>query len=172
MMENTIGNYRVKIFHFILKFVKDSELAEDLTQDVLLKIWIRREKISCLEDVEAYIFAMSKNHVMDHFNKLAKERTYQEEVWHLLQKAENTVESNLILKDIQDQLDVTLKALPPRQQQVIKLSLEKGLSLSEISEKLHIAPNTAKNHLNRALKVARSHMKPESFLLFLWAFLC
>jgi len=168
-MENMIGSYRVKIFHFILKFVKDSELAEDLTQDILLKIWIRREKISCLEDVDAYIFTMSKNHVMDHFNKLAKEKTYQEEVWHLLQRAENRVESEMILKDIQDQLDTLLKGLPPRQRQVFKLSLENGLSLNEISDKLHIAPNTAKNHLSRALKVARSQMKPESFLLLLWA---
>src|SRR5690606_30582976 len=120
-MEKTIGNYRLKIFHFILKFVKDSELAEDLTQDVLLKIWIRREKISCLQDMDAYIFTMSKNHVMDHFNKLAKEKAYQEEVWHLLQKDESRIESNLVLKDIQDQVGVMLKVLPPRQQQVFRL---------------------------------------------------
>ena len=170
-MEKTIGNYRLKIFHFILKFVKDSELAEDLTQDVLLKIWIRREKISCLQDMDAYIFTMSKNHVMDHFNKLAKEKAYQEEVWHLLQKDESRIESNLVLKDIQDQVGVMLKVLPPRQQQVFRLSVENGLSLNEISKKLHIAPNTVKNHLNRALKVARSQLKPESFLLFLWVFL-
>lgn len=170
-MENMIGTYRVKIFHFILKFVKDPELAEDLTQDILLKIWIRREKISSLADVDAYIFTMSKNHVMDHFNKLAREKIYQDEVWHLLQKAENRVESELILKDIQDQLDAMLKVLPPRQRQVFKLSLENELSLNEISDQLRIAPNTAKNHLSRALKVARSQMKPESFLLLIWVFL-
>ena len=172
MMEKSIGGYRTKIFCFILKFVKDAELAEDLTQDILLKIWIRRERILCLKDMDAYIFTMCKNHIIDHFNKLAKEKRYQEEVWHLLQKDENRVESNLLLEDIQDQLRVMLKVLPPRQQQVFKLSVENGLSLNEISEKLDIAPNTAKNHLNRALKAARSQLKPESFLLFLWAFLC
>ena len=170
-MEKSIGDYRTKILCFILKFVKDAELAEDLTQDILLKIWIRREHISPLKDMDAYIFTMSKNHVMDHFNKLVKERRYQEEVWHLMQKDENRVESNLMLEDIQNQLGVMLKILPPRQQQVFKLSIENGLSLHEISEKLHIAPNTAKNHLNRALKVARSQLKPESLLIFVWAIL-
>src|SRR5690606_2243970 len=120
-------------FCFILKFVKDAELAEDLTQDILLKIWIRRERILCLKDMDAYIFTMCKNHIIDHFNKLAKEKRYQEEVWHLLQKDENRVESNLLLEDIQDQLRVMLKVLPPRQQQVFKLSVENGLSLNEIS---------------------------------------
>jgi RNA polymerase sigma-70 factor (ECF subfamily) len=170
-MENKMENYRVRIHRFILKFVKDPALAEDLTQDVLLKIWIGREKISCLEDMDSYVLTMSKNHVMDHFKKLAKERSYQEEVWYLLQDSENRVESNLVTKDIEARLDAILKALPTRQQQIFELNHNKGLTLKEIAEKLNIAPNTVKNHLTRALKVVRSQMKPESFLLVIWIYL-
>lgn len=171
MMESKMENYRVRIYHFILKFVKDPEHAEDLTQDVMLKIWVRREKISCLEDIDAYILTMSKNHVMDHFKKLSKEKSYQEDVWYLMQFRENSVESNLETQEIEAQLNAILKGLPARQQQIYELNQTKGLSLREISEKLEISPNTVKNHLSRAFKVVRSQLKLNSFLLIPWLIL-
>ena len=163
--------YRVRIYHFILKFVKDPALADDLTQDVMLKIWVRREKISCLEDIDAYVLTMSKNHVMDHFKKLAKEKSYQEDIWRLLQYSENHVESNLATQEIEAQLDAILKGLPARQQQIYELNQSQGLTLKEISEKLEISPNTVKNHLTRAFKVVRSQLKLESFLIIPWLLL-
>jgi RNA polymerase sigma factor (sigma-70 family) len=132
-MENRIKNYRVRIYHFIQKFVKDSALAEDLTQDIMLKIWVNREKIFRLEDIDAYVMVMSRNHVMDHFKRLAKEKSYQEEVWRLMQNNEDRVESNLAVKDIEARLDAILKVLPKRQQQIFELNHKKGLTLKEIS---------------------------------------
>jgi RNA polymerase sigma-70 factor (family 1) len=170
-MENRIKNYRLRIYHFIQKFVKSSALAEDLTQDIMLKIWANREKIVCLEDIDAYVVAMARNLVMDHFKRLAKEKSYQEEVWRLMQKSGDRVESLLAVKDIEARLDAILKVLPRRQQQIFELNHKKGLTLKEIGSKLNIAPNTVKNHLSRALKVVRSQIRPESFLLIPWAFL-
>lgn len=167
-MEKQLKNYRVRIYHFMLKFVKDSALAEDLTQDVMLKIWLKKDKLSSMEALDSYILAMAKNHIFDHFKKLAKEKSYQKEVWHHLQNSENRTESKLATDDIQVQLDAILHELPPRQQQIYELNHDKGLSLQEIADQLNIAPNTAKNHLTRALKVIRSQMNPESFLWLAW----
>src|SRR5690554_4288250 len=141
-MEHKLGSYRVRIFHFILKFVKDPVLAEDLTQDVLLKVWIRREKISSLEDMDSYVMAMSKNHVLDHFKKLAKEKEYQEEVWQRIQKSEEKIVSALAARDIEAKLESILKELPARQQEIFGLSHDEGLNFKEIAAKLEIAPNT------------------------------
>src|SRR5690606_38984977 len=99
------------------------------------------------------------------FKKLAKEKAYQEEVWYFLQNSENRTESKLATLDIEFHLGAILSELPPRQQQIYELNRSKGLTLKEIAEQLDIAPNTAKNHLTRALKVIRSQMNPESFLL-------
>lgn len=160
-MNKDITAYRIKIYHFILKFVKNPFLADDLTQDVMLKIWERRAKISTLEEIDAYIMRMSKNHVIDHFKKLAKEKHYQEEIWLRMQKTENNITAGIITKEMEDQLNTILKNLPPRQQEIYTLNKEKGLSLIEISEMLDIAPNTVKNHLNRALKVIQTKIKSE-----------
>ena len=138
----------------------------------MLKIWVNHEKILCLEDIDAYVMVMSRNHVMDHFKRLAKEKSYQEEVWRLMQqRSEDRVESNLAVKDIEARLDAILKVLPKRQQQIFELNHNKGLSIKEIGTRLNLAPNTVKNHLTRALKVVRSQIRPESFLLIPLAFL-
>lgn len=167
MMNKNIASFRIKIYQFILKFVKNPALADDLTQDVMLKIWLRREKLSHLEEIEAYVMRMSKNHVMDHFKKLAKEKQYQEEIWVRMQKSENLVITPLFTKEMELQLDAILKELPPRQQEIYNLNKKEGLSLQEIADRLDIAPNTAKNHLSRALKVIRNQMNPESIYLIL-----
>ena len=66
---------RNKVYFFILKLVKDPTLAEDITQDIILKAWERKDKILGMENADFYVFKMAKNAVMDHFKKLAKEKS-------------------------------------------------------------------------------------------------
>src|SRR5690625_6148990 len=95
-MEKRMDYYRKKVYHFIDRFIKNQDLAEDLTQDVMIKIWSHRHRISQLSDPDNYILKMAKHHVLDHFKKLAREKEYQEEVWYHLQKRAQSVESNMV----------------------------------------------------------------------------
>ncbi|MBK8500863.1 MAG: sigma-70 family RNA polymerase sigma factor [Saprospiraceae bacterium] len=163
-MEEKLVGYRKRVYHFILKFVKDRQLADDLTQDVMVKVWLKRDVVFEYKSVDSYILAMSKNHVMDHFKRLAKEKTYQDEVWALMPQSEENVTSEIIHKELHTRLEEVVNELPPRQQEIYSMKYD-GLSLEEISAKLGIAPNTAKNHLSRALKVIRTTMQPETLIL-------
>lgn len=165
-MEIVIPYYRAKIYRFIVQFVKNTNLADDLTQDVMLKVWNRYEQLSTLKDADNYILKMAKNHVIDHFKKLAREKAYQEEVWYHLQKTENGTESKLVQQDIDAHLESVIKSLPARQQEVYALNKQEGLSLQEIAQTLGITVRTARNHLDRALKVIRNQMNSDSFWLW------
>lgn len=158
-MEEKLASYRKRIRQFILKFVKDPAMTEDLTQEVLVKIWLRRDKIKEFKALDSYIFTVSKNLVIDHFTRLAKERSYQEEIWSMLQNSQSQNPNYLDNGEIRAQLEAVVKELPPRQQEVFNLNND-GFSLPEISSKLGIAQNTVKNHLSRAMKVIRANMKP------------
>lgn len=159
--------YRTKVYKFIVLFTKNEELAEDLTQDVILKVWTRKAKLSNLEDLDNYILKMAKHHVIDHFKKLAREKKYQEEVWLRMKNSPLQADEKMIARDIENELDAIVMTLPQRQQEVFTLNHEKGLSLDEIATTLDIAPRTARNHLNRAMKVIRSQMNPESLMFWL-----
>lgn len=153
------------MYRFIVLFTKNEDLAEDLTQDVMLKVWSRRDQMESLEDMENYILKMAKHHVLDHFKKLAKEKAYQEEIWQRMSQSANRVESPLVTEEIEKELDAVVMTLPPRQQEIYTLSHRKGLTLDEIAVTLDIAPRTARNHLNRAMKVIRSQINPDSYLM-------
>lgn len=157
--------YREKVFRFIDRFVKNQDLTEDLTQDVMMKVWSHRHRISQLSDPDNYILKMAKHHVLDHFKKLAREKEYQEEVWYHMQKRAQSVESNMVQNEINQRLDAVIKTLPPRQQEIYTLNIRKGLSLEEIAATLDIAPRTARNHLNRARKKVRNQINPESYFI-------
>lgn len=151
---------RNKVYFFISKFVKDPNVAEDITQDIMLKVWDRKDIILEMENPDFYVFKMAKNAVMDHFKKLAKEKTLQEAVWLRMEKSENKTESHLNELDTIHKLELIIKELPQRQQEVFMLHHADELPLLEIAKELNIAQNTAKNHLFRALKVIRAQMKP------------
>ena len=159
--------YRAKVYRFILQFVKNHALAEDLTQDIMLKIWRKYEKLAALEDVDNYILKMAKNHVIDHFKKLVREKAYQEEIWHRIQKSANTVESKLAEKDMNAHLEAVIRSLPLRQREVYMLSKREGLSLHEIASALGITARTARNHLDRALKTIRDKMNTDTLLFWI-----
>lgn len=159
--------YRMRVYRFIFLFTKNDDLADDLTQDVMFKIWARRDQILTLEDIDNYILKMAKHHVIDHFKKLAREKEYQEEIWHRMKHSTNYEEAPLVTEEIEQELDAIVLTLPARQQEVYTLNQRKGLTLDEIAMTLDIAPRTARNHLNRALKVIRSQMNPETFLFWL-----
>lgn len=99
---------------------------------------------------------------------MAREKKYQEEIWLRMQlSATLPADHPLITQEIEKELDAIVMTLPQRQQEVFTLNHQKGLSLEEIASTLDIAPRTARNHLNRALKVIRSQMNPESLMIWL-----
>lgn len=166
-MENGMPYYRARVYRFIVQFVKNPALAEDLTQDIMLKVWCRHEQLSALKDLDNYILKMAKNHVLDHFKKLAREKNYQESIWHHLQTGTNTIENKLVDKDINAHLKTVIQSLPLRQQEVYILSRQEGLSLHEIASTLGITARTARNHLDRAIKTIRDKMDTDSLLCWI-----
>lgn len=166
-MENGIPYYRARVYRFIVQFVKDRTLAEDLTQDIMLKMWSKHEQIFALDNIDNYLLKMAKHHIIDHFKKLAREKKYQENIWHHIQKSTNTSENKLLGRDINAQLDAVIRSLPIRQQEVYTLSKQEGLSLHEIASALGITIRTARNHLDRALKTIRNNMNTDSLLFWI-----
>src|SRR5690625_6120774 len=79
-MDKMVSQYRSRIFGFILKYVKIPEEAEDMTQEILIKLWQNKEKITAVKDQDSYILAMTRNYVRDHFKKMSREKLYLQEV--------------------------------------------------------------------------------------------
>jgi len=163
-MEKVIEQYQNRVFGFLLKYVKIPEVAEDLTQEVMVKLWRNRKKILAIEDQEAYILAITRNYIRDHFKKMSREKAYMEEVIQHLPVQDDSIYQTIQRHELQNKIRNVVAELPQRQREVYQLVYDHGKSLKEIAKELDISPYTAKNHRAQALKFIRSRINPEAFL--------
>ncbi|MBY5959374.1 RNA polymerase sigma-70 factor [Membranicola marinus] len=158
-MNKIYESYRDFIYQFFLKHVKVPALAEDLTQDVFVKFWQKKDTFENIDNLDAWLYTLARNHLTDHYRKLATEKKYQETVWYHMERQSNSVLLDIYKEELENEIEELLNSLSPRQKEVYILSRKNGLSLEEIAVKLKISPNTAKNHLVQALKVVRQGLE-------------
>jgi RNA polymerase sigma-70 factor (family 1) len=132
----------------IYRITGSIELAEEVVQDVFLKIWMSRETLTTVQNFRAYLFVISKNHALNCLRKLAKERMYQktlEENAVALTPADNSV-----LDTYYSLLDQAIDHLPPQQQKVYLLSRHNRLKYDEIANQMGLSRETVKKYLQGA----------------------
>jgi RNA polymerase sigma-70 factor (family 1) len=129
----------------IYRITGSAELAEEVVQDVFLKIWLSRESLAAVQHFRAYLFVISKNHALNCLRKLAKERLRQKTI------EENAMalmpEENSGLDTYYSLLDEAIDHLPPQQQKVYLLSRHKRLKYDEIASQMGLSRETVKKYL-------------------------
>ncbi len=155
-MEQVYTEYREFLYRFFIRHVKIPSLAEDFAQDVFIKFWQKKDYADTVENMDAWLYSLARNHLTDHYRRLASEKKYQEMVWREMANHSNAVIEEIYKKELEEKIAALLETLPRRQKEVYELSREKGFSLEEIAETLEISPNTAKNHLVQSLKFIRA----------------
>ena len=147
-------HYSKQILHTALRFLKSRELAEEVVQEVFLKVWMRREDVSRADNFEGYLFTMARNQIFDGIKLIAKETTKKMEFARGVQNVSGT-DDQLIEKQYQELLLKAVDLLPPQQKQVFNLAKVEGLSHQAIAEQLHISRLTVKAHMAKALQNIR-----------------
>lgn len=148
------------------------EEAEECVQDVLYKLWKLREDLDLVSlELRSYLARAIRNQA---FNIL--DRRYRERVKHGNYTPTEDIyllspERELIIRELQQQIDDSINALPPQCQLVFKLSRQQGLSNKEIAETLNLSENTVKSHLKKANKDIQGNIKMLTTLVFFYTFL-
>jgi RNA polymerase sigma-70 factor (family 1) len=140
--------YHQQLGVHMLRLTNSAELAEEVVQDVFLKIWLTRETLAGVDNFKAYLFVISKNHALNCLKKLAKERVL------IRQLEDNSTESFIAESADTDLyynlLDEAIDQLPPQQQKVYLLSRHGRLKYAEIADQLELSRETVKKYLQIA----------------------
>lgn len=169
-MEEIITAYRKRVFGFLFNYIKIRSEAEDLTQDVMVKLLENKDKFDEVRDMDSYILTIAHHVVMDHFKKLKRDKEYKEKVWETMKRSERPVLRRVYRNDFMENIEQALNQLPDRQQTVFRMNRLEGISMLEIAKKLDISPYTVKNHLAEATRKIKMMVKPEYFLMVLLLF--
>lgn len=129
--KNDIIPYSRKLYPFIKNILNDEEESRDAVQDLMLKLWSRRNDLSKCNNRNAYILTMTKNHCFDLLKKKKPERINPQE--HKIMNLQSDEES-LEIKERHEQVHKIIGRLPEKYKEVIRLRDVDGFSFDEIKE--------------------------------------
>lgn len=161
--------YKNKLYAYILRLTESEMLAEDIVQDVFMKLWNDRDSLHLIDNFGSYLFRMSKNQVINHFKRMAHETLIMAEIFQQNPVGHNETQEIVALKDVEKILGDILEKLPPQQKAVYHLSREEGRTHDEIANLLKISPNTVKNHIVQAMSTIRMQLRKQADMMLLVA---
>ncbi|TSE11476.1 RNA polymerase sigma-70 factor [Aquimarina algiphila] len=159
--------YYSKLLYVAKNYISSTEDAEEIVQDVFLKTWKKRKNIST--NINGYLFKITKNSCLDYLRSKK----------HKLSSSNNIVQleafinhnaladknaSSIIEKELARKIQLSIELLPEKCKKVFIKSRIEGLKNKEISNELDISVKTVENHISRAIKHMRLHLR--EFLSF------
>jgi RNA polymerase sigma-70 factor (family 1) len=152
-LKELYGLFFPRLLNFALLYVPTKEVAEELVNDVMVKIWNNRKNITEIRNLETYLFVAVRNHA---FNYLSTYSSY-----HIAIESEGNQarvinlsdpSKDLEWKEISFQLEKAVDTLPDQCRTVFKLIREEGFKYKQVAEILNISPRTVETQLFRAIK--------------------
>jgi RNA polymerase sigma-70 factor (family 1) len=149
--------YRKPVYNSALLFLKDTTAAEEIVQEVFLRVWQKRKDLGEISYINSFIKTIAYNLMVDQFRKSILEKDYKKQLAREISLVEDT-DHRIRSDESVRLLQAAIATLPPRQKQVYELARIKGLSQEEIAVLLSISRNTVKVHMTAALQSIRSYL--------------
>ncbi len=148
--------YKDRIYTIALRLTAMPTVAEEVVQDIFLRIWLHRDTLTAVDHFRAYLFTATRNEVFNTLKRLARRRQLTAELADAGAAETSDTDGLLLDKEYQAVLREAVEQLPPQQQRVYRLMKEQGLKRDQVAAELGIAPQTVKVHLAQAMRSVRA----------------
>ncbi len=164
-----VDRYQSKVFTTIYLIVKDQEIAEDLLQDVFVKVvqTIHSDRYSEEGKFQPWLMRIAHNLAIDHFRKAKRYPTILMDdgsnLFNSLQFAESSIEDHRVREETLEMVKKLIEELPEAQKEVLVMRHYLDLSFQEIADQTGVSINTALGRMRYALIHLRKKMKQINF---------
>lgn len=153
--------YSGLVFKFIYQHLEDRPLAEEIVQDIFVKLWLTRETLAHIESFRSFLLIVCRNHAFNAIKKMVRERHREWEWMRDIHQAEETDahQRELLLILVDEAVD----HLPPQQQKAWILCRRNGLRYEQAASEMHVSRDAVKKYLqyaNTAIKKYISNKLP------------
>ncbi len=160
------NDYFSKLYYFILEFIPQQDIAENIVQDTFFTLWEKRHTLNENTNLAPFLFSVAKNNCL---YKLRDQR-YRQKLFDSNLCGEDELDLNIdvlkeldtsvfIFQEIEQIIERTLNGLPPQCRKVFELSRSENKKNREIAEELNISIKTVENQMTKSLKIFRIALK-------------
>lgn len=156
--EEIFRKYREKVYYFAIRYYNSPEDAENVVQDVFVKLWDEHEGVKEELSLNNYIYTIAKNHLFNIHRKKINEKAYRNYIVDYLVQTPN-LENELIYADLKAGIDKVIENLPAQRKKVFIMSNFEGFSNKELASILNLSVRTIEVHKSLALQTIRKALK-------------
>jgi RNA polymerase sigma-70 factor (family 1) len=157
--EQLFATYWPQIHTLVKMLVKSEVQAEDLAQEIFIKIWNRRTDLKNVHNLQAYLYTIARNASLDFLKKRVLVTENLDHMIVYLKDESLGPEQRMMYKDLETCLHEGINNLPDTVRKVFVMSRFEHLSHEEIAQQLDISIHSSKVYVVRALKALRLHMR-------------
>lgn len=157
-------SHNSRLYLSVLKLVKTEVEAQEIIQEVFLKLWLHRRTLTEIKTPVAWLHTIASNLSLTSLRKKAREQRRLKVVAGSDDYYTPEPGIDLDSKKLEQIIEEAVSRLPPSRRSVFILSRRKGLSRTEIASELNISESTVKNHLTSALKFIQDYIQKDKGL--------
>ncbi|HXD79597.1 MAG TPA: RNA polymerase sigma-70 factor [Puia sp.] len=163
--------YKNRLYGYVLAITHSPYAAEEVTQEVFIKLWLCRDLLQEVDNLDGYIFTIARNRTLNCLRKAAHDSRMLRELRDRVIPHLNNAEERTTVGDYDRLVRDALSRLSPQRRLVFQLSRDGALNHEQIAEQLHLSRNTVKNHMVEALRVIRRYLGQHGSLLLMIYFI-
>ncbi|MES1249452.1 MAG: RNA polymerase sigma-70 factor [Chitinophaga rupis] len=164
--------HEYKLYTLALRLTKSDLYAKDIIQEVFLSLWDHRSNIAGIHNMEAWLYRVTENKILDFLRKAAVNSRLKNAVWANLQDSLTNETINLVeAKECESIIRKAVDSLPPQRQLIYRLNRDKGMSYQEIADELSVSRHTVKNQVFSALESIRKFITRHRLLFWVIGYL-
>lgn len=160
--ELVFRRYYISLCGFATRFVQQPEVAEEIVQNVFLKLWEKRNHIRIETSLKSYLFRAVFNGCNNHLTHIKVRNKYISLTQDAISKNEfhaDPVIDSLVFKELDENITKAIENLPTECKKIFKMSRFEGLKYAEIANQLGISVKTVETQISRALSRLREDLK-------------
>jgi RNA polymerase sigma-70 factor (family 1) len=156
--------YRDQIYVFSKYLTRSEFLAEEITQEVFVKIWRYRKNLASVDFFPTYLKTIAKNVFNHYIDRMAHEKIILRNIRFRNPGSANSTEHDVDGRALQQLLKKAINQLSPQQKKVYLMHKQQGLSYNQVAEELHLSLFTIKEHMRMAMANIRNYIRQHSDL--------
>lgn len=159
--------HRNRIYKTAIRFLKSPILAQEVVQDVFLKLWFSRKNMNATQPIEAWLHTVAKNNIINRLKKISNEWKVMAELPLITTYSNNITENTVQEAEYISILKNAIASLPEQQKKAFQLSRNENMTYIEIGEALGLSPLTVKTHISRALAHIKKSLAEKGIIISL-----